>query len=108
MELNDLAKYANEKYQIIEEFKWEKFPNFSVLCNPSSLKWIALFMRQWDTDSGEEIECCDIRSGRDTLLNYHESYINPPIRMHGHDWVNIRFHENTNPKIVFELFENVF
>ncbi|MCI5723952.1 MAG: TerB N-terminal domain-containing protein [Erysipelotrichaceae bacterium] len=105
MELNDLAKYANEKYQIIEEFKWEKFPNFSVLCNPSSLKWIALFMRQWDTDSGEEIECCDIRSGRDTLLNYHESYINPPIRMHGHDWVNIRFHENTNPKIVFELFE---
>ena len=69
MELSDLTAYAEEKYHIKEEFKWADFPGFSVLREPVSGKWVALLMRQWDTDSGMQLEVCDLKCGEDTLLD---------------------------------------
>ena len=68
MELAELTAYAYEKYQIAEQHKWQEFPGFSVLCHPETGKWIALLMRQWDTDLGREIQRCDLKCGGEPLL----------------------------------------
>ena len=70
MELSELTAYAEEKFHIQEQHKWADFPGFSVLVDPNTGKWVALLMRQWDSDTGTEIQQCDIKCGRQwTIVN---------------------------------------
>lgn len=64
MELSELTAYASEKYQIREERKWADFPGFSVLCHPQTGKWVALLMRQWDTDLQRRLLCAKTVGGQ--------------------------------------------
>ena len=101
MELKELAEYARERYHMEEEHKWTDFPGFSVLCHPDTGKWVALLMRQWDHDSGREIQRCDLKCGSDSLLRLSRPYLGKAIRMRGRDWIDIRFDEGTEPETVF-------
>ena len=56
MELSELAAYAEEKYHMKKEHKWAAFPGFSVLTDPRTDKWVALLMRQWDYETGTELQ----------------------------------------------------
>ena len=103
MRLEELIAYAKEKYGIEEMHKWADFPGFSVLAHPQTGKWVALLMRQWDTDTGTEIERCDLKCGRKPL--YDKPYISPPIRMRGDKWVDIAFDGSTERDVVFRLFD---
>ncbi|WP_130837054.1 TerB N-terminal domain-containing protein [Lachnoclostridium sp. Marseille-P6806] len=105
MELAELTAYAGEKYQIREQHKWADFPGFSVLCHPKTGKWVALLMRQWDTDTGTEIERCDLKCGSDSLFRLARPYLSAPIRMHGNKWISIAFEDRTESDIVFQLFD---
>ena len=105
MELSELIDYARETYQIEEQRKWDGFPGFSVLCHPRTGKWVALLMRQWDTDSGEEIQRCDLKCGIRTLDECRAPYLAPPIRMKGPKWISVAFGDETDPELVFRLFD---
>ena len=105
MELSELTDYARETYQIEEQRKWDGFPGFSVLCHPRTGKWVALLMRQWDTDSGEEIQRCDLKCGIRTLDECRAPYLAPPIRMKGPKWISVAFGAETDPELVFRLFD---
>ena len=106
MELAELSAYAKEKYQIEEQHKWADFPGFSVLCHPQTGKWVALLMRQWDSEAGEEIERCDMKCGAQILKELHKPYLSAPIRMKGDKWINIAFNPGTEPEVVFRLFDH--
>ena len=105
MELSDLAAYAEEKYHIEEQHKWADFPGFSVLNDPRTGKWAALLMRQWDSETGTEIQRCDIKCGRQVLNDLKAPYLAPPFRMKGIRWVGVKFDETTDSEVVFELFD---
>ena len=105
MQMAELVAYAREKYQIDEQHKWADFPGFSVLCHPRTGKWIALLMRQWDTERGEEIERCDLKCGGIGLLRSSRPYISSPIRMRGNKWLDIAFDNSTERDVVFNLFD---
>ena len=105
VELSELTAYAAEKYQIQEQHKWADFPGFSVLCHPQTGKWVALLMRQWDTDTGTEIQHCDLKCGAGSRVRLRRPYLTPPVRMHGSKWVGVRFDERTEPEIVFHLLD---
>ena len=105
MELSELTAYAKGKYQIEEQHKWADFPGFSVLCHPQTGKWVALLMRQWDMETGTEIECCDLKCGGDVLFCAPRPYISAPVRMHGSKWIDITFDARTESELVFRLFD---
>lgn len=105
MQLAELIAYAKEKYQIEEQHKWADFPGFSVLCHPQTGKWVALLMRQWDTETGTEIERCDLKCGNGILLHDPCPYVSAPIRMHGNKWIDIAFDARTESDLVFRLFD---
>ncbi|MBR3167334.1 MAG: TerB N-terminal domain-containing protein [Erysipelotrichaceae bacterium] len=105
MELSELTSYAQEKYQIQEQHKWADFPGFSVLVHPDTNKWVALLMRQWDEESGEVIEICDLKCGRQSLVEFPKSYLNVPVRMHGDKWISVFFDDNTEKDVVYKLFD---
>ena len=97
MEMPELTAYAEEKYHITEEHKWTEFPGFSILADPDSGKWICLLMRQWDTESGTEIQRCDMKCGQEILNEDSRPYLSPPFRMRGESWLGIAFDDTTDP-----------
>lgn len=105
MNLADLAAYAREKYQIEEDHKWASFPGFSVLEDPKTGKWAALFIRQWDGQRGRMIEWCDIKFPWKDTLALNAPYLHPPIRMKGKKWVGVSIDDQTDPKVVYALFD---
>ncbi|MBQ1376547.1 MAG: hypothetical protein IIY77_01120, partial [Lachnospiraceae bacterium] len=105
MEIRELTAYAEEKYHMAEEYKWASFPGFSVIPHPRSGKWIALFMRQWDQETGTQIECCDLKCGQECLKTVQAPYLSLPIRMKGTEWINVRFEKETDSETVFRLFD---
>ena len=105
MDLSELTAYAEEKYNMQEQHKWSDFPGFSVLCHPQTGKWVALLMRQWDTGTGEEIQRCDVKCGREWLFKLKRPYLALPIRMHGDKWINIAFNSKTERNVVFQLLD---
>jgi len=105
LELSDLAAYAREKHDIQEQHKWADFPGFSVLAEPETGKWAALLMRQWDGDSGTELQHCDIKCGQQCLAGIRVPWLTRPFRMKGQNWVGVIFDSRTDPEIVFRLFD---
>jgi len=105
VELSELTAYAEEAYGVKEEHKWADFPGFSVLCHPQTGKWVALLMRQWDTDTGRQLERCDMKCGRDCLLSENRPYLSAPVRMHGAQWVGVAFDEETEREAVCRLLD---
>ncbi len=104
MELSELTAYAAQKYHMQEQHKWADFPGFSVLCHPQTGKWVALLMRQWDTDTGTEIQRCDLKCGGSIGL-LRRPYLTAPIRMQGKNWVGVCFDDRTEPQIVYRLLD---
>ncbi|MDO4292505.1 MAG: TerB N-terminal domain-containing protein [Eubacteriales bacterium] len=105
MELSELTAYAEEKYHIREQSRQADFPGCSVLTEPVSGKWAALLMRQWDSDTGSELQRCDIKCGRQILSERRAPYLSRPFFMKGDSWVGVIFDRSTEPEVVFELFD---
>ena len=105
MELAQLAAYAEKKYGMHEQHKWAEFPGFSVLAEPSTGKWVALLMRQWDFDLGIEIQKCDIKCGMQAVALFREPYVSGPFRMKGEKWVGISFGQETREEVVCHLLD---
>ena len=105
LELSELSAYAGQKYHIEEQHKWADFPGFSVLAESGSGKWAALLMRQWDGESGMELQRADIKCGRQCLSEIPVPWLALPFRMKGSNWVGVVFGPDTDPEIVCRLFD---
>ena len=105
MNLSELAAYAEEKYHMKEEHKWDAFPGFSVLADPDTGKWVALLMRQWDYETGTELVRCDIKCGRQSIAECGVPYVTNAFRMKGNKWVGVIFDDRTEAEVVFRLFD---
>ena len=105
MTLQELVSYAEEKYHIREEYKWDSFSCFSVLADPETNKWVALLMQQWDYETGTEICRCDIKCGKEILREVNAPYLANAFRMKGSKWVGVVFDDRTDPEVVFRLFD---
>ena len=105
MDLSELTAYAELKYHIREEQKWDDFRSFSVLTDPETRKWVALMMRQWDYETGNELCRCDIKCGRQILTQINVPYVTSAFRMRGEKWAGVIFDDRTEPVVVFKLFD---
>ena len=105
MELSDLLEYAKNTYHIEEEHKWADWPGFSVLSHPDTGKWIALCMRQWDSETGELLERIDLKCEQSCLREFRAPWLTLPLRMKGYHWVGIAFTHETSETIVHTLFD---
>lgn len=105
MELSELIAYAEEKYNIREQQRHTEFPGLSVLINPRTGKLLAMLMRQWDYDTGFEIQLCDLKCGQQVLFEHPKPYLRKPFFLHGRNWVGILFNAATEADVVFRLFD---
>ncbi len=105
MTLSDLTKYAEQYFGIKERHKQTGLPEVSELCHITTGGRLALLMRQWDRESGEIIEVCDLKCGKMDFYLSGYNFIYKPFRMKGEDWVGIKFDSHTDKEIVKMLFK---
>ena len=105
MELAELTAYAEAIYHIREERRSADEPGFSALRDPRSGKIVALLMRQWDPETGELMERCDLRCGQLSVPPGLVPWIDASLRMRGPDWIGLRFDDRTDPEVVFRLLD---
>ena len=105
MDLRELAAYAGEAYGMAEQHKWPEFPGISVLADRATGKWVALLMRFWDYDQGQEIQHCDIKCGQEVLWQDPAPYLSKPYRMKGPKWVGVTFGDDTDQEEVCRLLD---
>lgn len=105
VELTELTVYAREKYHITEEFPWKDLPGFSVLSNPRTGRRIALLIRHWSWETGDMIQCCDLKCA-DAVRGIFVPFLMRPFHMRGRKWVGIRMaDERVDRETVFRLFD---
>ena len=103
MNLQKLIDYAASKYHIYEEYRWKDFPDFSLLVDKKSDKWLALLMRI--IKDGERYEYCDMRCGSEVLRNNRLPYLTHAYRMKGDNWVGIRISDECDDELILSLFD---
>lgn len=106
MDISYLILHAKQKYNLIEEFRWQDHPGFSVLCHPKTYKIVALVIRQWSSKLGREIQHCDLRCGR-RYSGYKKNHlwVTDPIWMKGDDWLGIRFGEWADDFLIYSMLD---
>lgn len=105
MDISELIEYAREKYHLQVQHPWSSFPGFSILVHPKTEKWFACFMRQWDYESGVEIQRADFKVGRLDGKERRFPFITSPFRMKGPLWIGVIFDDQTQPEVIFRLFD---
>ena len=105
MELRDLTAYAKERHGLNEEPGRTGVAGFSALTDPVTGKWVALLMRQWDGDAGEEIQRCDLKCGRECLAKSPRPWLTGPYRMKGERWVGVALTDDTDEALVRGLLD---
>ena len=111
MDISELTAYAEKKYHIGEVNRRMELSGsrpvtrLSTLLHPRSGKPVALLIRHWDFELGDEVQFCDLKCGHASLLRSSEPWLTAPYRMKGADWVGIRFGADTVHEAVFQLFD---
>ncbi len=111
MDILELTAYAEKKYHIGEvNRRMEMSGNrpvsrLSALLHPRSGKPVALLIRYWDFELGDEAQLCDLKCGHGELWRDSEPWLTAPYRMKGADWVGVRFGADTSQETVFYLFD---
>ena len=107
MRLSDLTAYAERKYNIREQHTWSALPGISILSDPRTGNWIAMLLRRRDRKTGDQIESCDIRCGKENVPAERDACLSAPVWMHGKEWVGVRFGGSADPEPeqVFRLLD---
>ena len=105
MDISELIEYAREKYHLQVQHPWSSFPVFRFWSTRKTEKWFACFMRQWDYESGVEIQRADFKVGRLDGKERRFPFITSPFRMKGPLWVGVIFDDQTQPEVIYHLFD---
>lgn len=108
MKLSELAAYAEEKYAMIEKNLPADMAGYSVLLEPKTRKWIAVFMRSWDSLTGMTREVCDIKSNPNAIMGENAAWISKPFHMSGKHWIGVTMDVSTDSEMVFQLLDDAY
>ena len=104
MELQELAIYAKDTWQLAEPGVWHDQPGISVI-RARSGKWLAVLMKEYNEDTGEVIERCDIKCGPARYEDLLHSFVTMPFLMKGSNWIGIVIDDTTDYETVCRLFD---
>lgn len=101
--LADVERYVEKTYHAHVLHKGAKWPDFSVITPSGSREWVAVLVSKRDPETGELMECCDIKCGSTPLAASYEACVGLPHHMHGFPWVGVRLGADCEPSVVRSL-----
>ncbi len=107
----EIVKLVKEKYGIMPEFLWEKFPTYAVLRNKNNKKWFAIIMNvpknKLEPNSEGEVEVLNIKCnqyGIWQLLDEEKGFY-PAYHMNKKHWISILLDDSIELDRIKQLLE---
>lgn len=104
---NRITKLISEKYNIVPEFLWDRFPNYGVFRNIRSNKWFGIIMnidknKIIPKETGE-IEVLNIKLDNDVPEYLKTKGIYPSYHLSKKNWVSILLNDTLSDEDIMKL-----
>ena len=113
MKRSDVERYIKEKFDVLGEQIFPKFPNFSAFRHKKNEKWFALLMEisasKLGLESDEIIEVLNLKCSPDlAMVLVDEEQIFKAYHMNKKHWISVNLNSKISQKTVFDLIEESF
>jgi uncharacterized protein yyaQ len=110
---NDVERYIKEKFDVLDEQIFPKYPNFSAFRHKKNEKWFALLMRlsasKLGLESDEMIEVLNLKCSPDlAMVLVDEEQIFKAYHMNKKHWISVNLNSKISQKTVFDLIDESF
>jgi len=106
---NRITNLINEKYKVLPEFLWDKFPGYGVFRNARSNKWFGIIMNidRSKITSGKtgEIEVLNVKIGDDVQKYLSIEGIYPSYHSNKKSWITIILDDTLSDKEIMDLID---
>ncbi|OSQ25725.1 hypothetical protein CCON61_03370 [Campylobacter concisus] len=105
--------YIKEKFNVLGEQIFPKYPNFSVFRHKKNKKWFALIMQlsasKLGLKSDEIIEVLNLKCSPDlAMVLVDEEQIFKAYHMNKKHWISVNLNSKISQKTVFDLIDESF
>lgn len=113
MKRNDVERYIKEKFDVLDEQIFPKYPNFSAFRHKKNEKWFALLMQlsasKLGLESDEMIEVLNLKCSPDlAMVLVDEEQIFKAYHMNKKHWISVNLNSKISQKTVFDLIDESF
>ena len=113
MKRSDVERYIKEKFDVLGEQIFPKFPNFSAFRHKKNEKWFALLMEisasKLGLESDEIIEVLNLKCSPDlAMVLVDEEQIFKAYHMNKKHWISVNLNSKISQKTVFDLIDESF
>ena len=113
MKRGDVEKYIKEKFDVLDEQIFPKYPKFSVFRHKKNEKWFALLMEisasKLGLKSDEVIEVLNLKCSPDlAMVLVDEQHFFKAYHMNKKHWISVNLNSKISQKTVFDLIDESF
>lgn len=113
MKRNDVERYIKEKFDVLGEQIFPKYPKFSAFRHKKNEKWFALLMEisasKLGLKSDEMIDVLNLKCRPDlAMVLVDEQQIFKAYHMNKKHWISVNLDSKISQKTVFDLIDESF
>ncbi|WP_459817913.1 MmcQ/YjbR family DNA-binding protein [Campylobacter concisus] len=113
MKRSEIEKYIKEKFNVLGEQIFPKYPKFSAFRHKKNEKWFALIMQLSASKLGlkneEMIEILNLKCSPDlAMVLVDEQQIFKAYHMNKKHWISVNLNSKISQKTVFDLIDESF
>ena len=113
MKRNEVERYIKEKFDILGEQLFPKYPKFSAFRHKKNEKWFALLMEisasKLGLESDEVTEVLNLKCSPDlAMVLVDEQQIFKAYHMNKKHWISVNLNSKISQKTVFDLIDESF
>lgn len=106
---NRITRLINEKYKVVPEFLWDKFPGYGVFRNTRSNKWFGIIMNidrsKIISDKSGEIEILNVKLDDNIQNCLGVEGIYPSYHLSKKSWISIILDDTLSDKEIMDLID---
>ena len=113
MKRSDVERYIKEKFDVLGEQIFPKYPNSSVFRHKKNEKWFALLTQlsasKLGLESDEMIEVLNLKCSPDlAMVLVDEEHFFKAYHMNKKHWISVNLNSKISQKAVFDLIDESF
>ncbi|WP_103592939.1 MmcQ/YjbR family DNA-binding protein [Campylobacter concisus] len=113
MKRSEVERYIKDKFDILGEQLFLKYPKFSAFRHKNNKKWFALLMQlsasKLGLESDEMIEVLNLKCSPDlAMVLVDEVQIFKAYHMNKKHWISVNLNSKISQKTVFDLIDESF
>lgn len=109
---NEIAKYIKDKFNVLPQFLWNKFPGYGVFKHITNDKWFGLILdinKSKLGDENEEIEIINLKTDENTINKLlKQKGIYKAYHMNKKNWISIVLDGTFSNDFIIELIDNSY